>query len=107
MNLKLPILSGILLAILGVACNETEPLIPEQNTPNTRSAVYPESRSLEEALEYADEWFSQMKPTTRSSSRRIKSVEYITSAVTTRSSSADTLMYLVNYADNLYRILKI
>lgn len=91
---------GILLVILVHlgACTDIEPTLTDP-VEKTRSEEMNLNRTLEEALRYADEWFSQMEGGTRAGAREIKSVDFITTGPATRSSQSDTLMYLVNYAN--------
>ena len=90
---------------MATSCSETEPLAElSRGSPQTRSeeTAKPTVRTLEEALQYADDWFMQMEQGTRAANpRRVGSVEYLTAAPATRSTVADTLMYLVNYEDDM------
>ncbi|MBD5339729.1 MAG: hypothetical protein HDR98_11555 [Bacteroides sp.] len=90
---------GMALILIMEACSETEPMAMD-SVEKTRSGEVILDRSLEEALQYANDWFAQMEQGTRSANREIESVDFITTGVNTRSSDTDTLMYLVNYANN-------
>lgn len=89
-------------AFLVTSCSEDRmPDWPasEPDASLTRS-VESDVRSLDEALEYADSFFSQYSGDKTRASRSVESIEYITSGDRTRSGAADTLFYLVNYSSN-------
>ena len=88
-----------LLSLIAVACADPElEVMTDKSDPVTTQSV--RQRTLEEALTSAENWFAMMDDETRGIPRRIKSVEYVSSASRTRSGDIDTLMYLVNYDDD-------
>ena len=91
-----------IMALVIAACSDDIPSASQFST--TRSTEDPTSvnatRSLDEALAYADEFFTQFEVDARTrASREVESVEYITTGERTRAAGGvDTLFYLVNYA---------
>lgn len=87
-----------LLSLIMVACSQEEPIITPENMYKGKQSEH--RVSLDDALKTADALLSQIgKPGTRSKSRRVANVKYLTS-VATRSGAIDTTLYLVNYENN-------
>lgn len=86
--------------ILLTACsNVCEPLHENVNSNGLISGL--NSRTLDDAFAEVDSLLASLEnPSTRTLSRKVKTVEYIKSGANTRSSTNDTLFYLINYSDN-------
>lgn len=81
-----------------VSCSQDEPL--ETNLPETKKPVS-HKLTVDEAINRSYGYILDVAtPETRAVSREISSVECITSKLATRGGAQDTLLYLVNYADN-------
>lgn len=82
-----------------IGCSQDEPiLVPNVSEQSAKTNTH--RVSLHDALNRADALLSQIgDPTTRSKTRKVKSVEYLTNTLT-RSGTIDTTLYLVNYENN-------
>lgn len=87
-----PILAASLFVF--VSCSQESVELPIQH--QTNETTY--CRSLDEGLKEADMFFEKMGMNTRSSSRKVKSVETINQ--NTRSASPESAFYIVNYENN-------
>lgn len=87
-------------ALVLAACNSEEPIVPPM-VKNDAMGANPYRVSLTDALKNADALFGELGEgeTTRSAERKVESVEYY-SRPGTRALGGDTLLYLVNYADD-------
>lgn len=98
--MKKKLISYAAVALVLTACNSEEPMTPP-NQVNDVIGTNPYRVSLNEALKNADALLGELGEgeTTRSAERKVESVEYF-SRPGTRSLGGDTLLYLVNYADD-------
>ncbi|MBR4887009.1 MAG: C10 family peptidase [Muribaculaceae bacterium] len=98
MNKKL--ISFAAVALVLTACSSEEPITPPM-TKNDAVGANPYRVSLTDALKNADALLGELGEgeATRSTERKVESVEYY-SRPGTRALGGDTLLYLVNYADD-------
>ena len=92
------LISSAVVALVLIACNSEEPITPP-NQVNDAMGANPYRVSLTDALKNADALLGELGEATRSAERKVESVEYY-SRPGTRSLGGDTLLYLVNYADD-------
>lgn len=87
-------------ALVLAACSSEEPIAPPM-VENDAMGANPYRVSLTDALKNADALLGELGEgeTTRSAERKVESVEYY-SRPGTRALGGDTLLYLVNYADD-------
>lgn len=87
-------------ALVLAACSSEEPIAPP-TVENDAMGANPYRVSLTDALKNADALLGELGEgeTTRSAERKVESVEYY-SRPGTRALGGDTLLYLVNYADD-------
>ena len=87
-------------ALVLAACSSEEPIAPSM-VKNDAMGANPYRVSLTDALKNADALLGELGEgeTTRSAERKVESVEYY-SRPGTRALGGDTLLYLVNYADD-------
>lgn len=87
-------------ALMLAACSSEEPIAPP-TVENDAMGANPYRVSLTDALKNADALLGELGEgeTTRSAERKVESVEYY-SRPGTRALGGDTLLYLVNYADD-------
>ena len=87
-------------ALVLAACSSEEPIAPPM-VKNDAMGANPYRVSLTDALKNADALLGELGEgeTTRSAERKVESVEYY-SRPGTRALGGDTLLYLVNYADD-------
>ena len=98
--MKKKLISYAAVALVLTACSSEEPITPPM-TKNDAVGVNPYRVSLTDALKNADALLGELGEgeTTRSAERKVESVEYY-SCPGTRALGGDTLLYLVNYADD-------
>ena len=98
--MKKKLISYAVVALVLTACNSEEPITPT-NQVNDAMGANPYRVSLTDALKNADALLGELgeDEVTRSVERKVESVEYY-SRPGTRSLGGDTLLYLVNYADD-------
>ena len=98
--MKKKIMYLVAVALVLTACSSEEPITP-QNQVNDAMGANPYRVSLTDALKNADALLGELSEgeVTRSVERKVESVEYY-SRPGTRSLGGDTLLYLVNYADD-------
>ena len=98
--MKKKIMYLVAVALVLTACSSEEPITP-QNQVNDAMGANPYRVSLTDALKNADALLGELgeDEVTRSIERKVESVEYY-SRPGTRSLGGDTLLYLVNYADD-------
>ena len=98
MKKKLPYFAAV--ALMLAACSSEEPMTPP-TVENDAMGANPYRVSLTDALKNADALLGELGEgeTTRSAERKVESVEYY-SRPGTRALGGDTLLYLVNYADD-------
>lgn len=90
----------VLLMLVVTACSTEEPV--EVSVKDAAQPLNTFKVPLNRALEQANVFMSRIeKPATRGTSRSVESVSVITEGALTRSASQDTLLYVVNYNDNL------
>ena len=90
----------VVVALMLTACSSEEPITPP-NQVNDAVGANPYRVNLTDALKNADALLGELGEgeATRSAERKVESVEYY-SRPATRSLGGDTLLYLVNYADD-------
>ena len=93
-------LTFVAVALMLAACSSEEPMTPP-TVENDAMGANPYRVSLTDALKNADALLGELGEgeTTRSAERKVESVEYY-SRPGTRALGGDTLLYLVNYADD-------
>ncbi len=98
--MKKKLISYAAVALVLTACSSEEPITPP-NQVNDAMGANPYRVSLTDALKNADALLGELGEgeVTRSAERKVESVEYY-SRPGTRSLGGDTLLYLVNYADD-------
>ena len=98
--MKKKLISYAAVALVLTACSSEEPITPP-NQVNDAMGANPYRVSLTDALKNADALLGELGEgeVTRSIERKVESVEYY-SRPGTRSLGGDTLLYLVNYADD-------
>lgn len=98
--MKKKIMYLVAVALVLTACSSEEPITP-QNQVNDAMGANPYRVSLTDALKNADALLGELgeDEVTRSIERKVESVEYY-SRPGTRALVGDTLLYLVNYADD-------
>ena len=98
--MKKKLISYAAVALVLTACSSEEPITPP-NQVNDAMGANPYRVSLTDALKNADALLGELGEgeTTRSAERKVESVEYY-SRPGTRALGGDTLLYLVNYADD-------
>ena len=98
--MKKKLISYAAVALVLTACSSEEPITPP-NQVNDAMGANPYRVSLTDALKNADALLGELSEgeVTRSVERKVESVEYY-SRPGTRSLGGDTLLYLVNYADD-------
>ena len=98
--MKKKLLSFVAVALVLAACSSEEPIAPPM-AENDAMGANPYRVSLTDALKNADALLGELGEgeTTRSAERKVESVEYY-SRPGTRALGGDTLLYLVNYADD-------
>ena len=98
--MKKKLISYAAVALVLTACSSEEPITPP-NQVNDAMGANPYRVSLTDALKNADALLGELgeDEVTRSIERKVESVEYY-SRPGTRSLGGDTLLYLVNYADD-------
>ena len=98
--MKKKLLSFVAVALMLAACSSEEPMTPP-TVENDAMGANPYRVSLTDALKNADALLGELGEgeTTRSAERKVESVEYY-SRPGTRALGGDTLLYLVNYADD-------
>ena len=98
--MKKKLISYATVALVLTACSSEEPITPP-NQVNDAMGANPYRVSLTDALKNADALLGELGEgeVTRSAERKVESVEYY-SRPGTRSLGGDTLLYLVNYADD-------
>ena len=98
--MKKKLISYAAVALVLTACSSEEPITPP-NQVNDAMGANPYRVSLTDALKNADVLLGELgeDEVTRSIERKVESVEYY-SRPGTRSLGGDTLLYLVNYADD-------
>lgn len=84
--------------ILLTACSQ-EPIESVQSASNQDFRTTEGTRSLSDALQIANDFFSQTESSTRSTRRVVESVEGISTSLT-RSGDDMPALYLINYADD-------
>lgn len=92
-----------MVTVILVGCSEEFPTDTENReqstTTNTRVSIL-------DALEHAEAIMADFEPGTRSETRKVASIESVLSDSRTRSGEQDTLLYVVNYDDDMgYAIL--
>lgn len=92
--------SALLLLLVGGCADKDSLLVGEAPTTNIS---HPVTRSVDDALSIADKLFMALEEKdtpTRDPSRRVAKIDCMLSGTRTRSNFADTLLYIINYADN-------